>query len=118
MHNILDENIIKELFKECLEHIQSGGLYAIPEILIFVSKIASKVDHDLLHEFLHLAKASVFDLRRNVQFWLAFSGECFNYFSVQIYKGIFCPTFKLTFISFFHLNFNFLCTISNILFFN
>ena len=75
MDNILDENIVKELFKECLEHIQSGGLYAIPEILIFVSKIASKVDQHLLHKFLHLAKASVFDLRRNVQFWLAFSGE-------------------------------------------
>ena len=101
MDNILDEDIIKELFKECLEHIQSGGLYAIPEILIFVSKIASKIDQDLLHEFLHLAKASVFDLRRNVQFWLAFSGECFNYFSVQNFKGTFCPTFKLTFISLF-----------------
>jgi hypothetical protein len=85
MDNILDENIIKELFKECLEHIQSGGLYAIPEILIFVSKIASKVDQDLLHEFLHLAKASVFDLRRNVQFWLAFSGKFHFFFNLCLF---------------------------------
>ena len=100
MDNILDENIIKELFKECLEHIQSGGLYAIPEILIFVSKIASKVDQDLLHEFLHLAKASVFDLRRNVQFWLAFSGE-FDLFtnSISITYRLFCPNLKWNFLS-------------------
>ena len=68
-----NDTIIKELFEDTLDHIQSGGLYAIPEILILVSKIASRVDAQLLQEFLSLAKASVFDLRRNVQFWPAFT---------------------------------------------
>ena len=70
-----NDTIIKELFEDTLDHIQSGGLYAIPEILILVSKIASRVDAHLLQEFLSLAKPSVFDLRRNVQFWPAFTGE-------------------------------------------
>ena len=59
-----NDTIIKELFEETLDHIQSGGLYAIPEILILVSKIASRVDAQLLQEFLSLLEHSLF-LRQN-----------------------------------------------------
>ena len=70
----IEETIVKEVFEECLEHIQSGGLYAVPSILILVSKISGKIDQSILNEFMHLGKSAVFDLRRNVQFWPAFSG--------------------------------------------
>ena len=61
-----------------MEHLQTGGIYAIEPILKTVAVLMKKIKTNILSEndftkFLQLAQSSVNDLRKNDLFWPAFN---------------------------------------------
>jgi hypothetical protein len=60
------------IYEQCLNHIQSGGIFSVCHILQVVSQLPSEKIQSSGSEFLLLAKSAVFDLRKNDAFWPAF----------------------------------------------
>jgi hypothetical protein len=69
-----NEALAGDIFEAALEHLQSGGLSSVVPILETVALLIPILEDKtfLQQDFLPLAKSTVFELRKNEEFWPAY----------------------------------------------